>query len=663
MKGLQNSAIGDFTRGGQTVLMFVRMIGEVLQQFTRYILFVYFLTTFLLFWMWTRPYDRYLAGQYARAAVATAVFNNGASVTTIRDPSDHTVPVRLGDLYDAPFMMQTVVRLLRSWIACMIASLSTALAILALMFGAMWRFGRAQRREQLLRGSAIAEAEIVRAALRSAGMASDLTLAGVPLVKDSETQHILLTGSPRTGKTTTLYELLRKIRQRGDRVICYSPSGDFISAFYCQDKDLLLNPFDSRCPAWDPWLECPRDYHFDMLAGALIPTGKAADPMWEKAARVLVSSLLMRIGHYDQRSVGHFLHLLSEVELPVLAQFLQGTPAYALINPTAERTAQGIRITATAAAQALRHLPAKGKPFNLREWVLKDGNDQWVFLNVTAEQRDAARPILSTWLEVFTNSILSLPENQERRIWLIIDELPSLHRIPSLPAFLAKSRKFGGCGVIAFQMISQLIEIYDKQGADTLTGLCATWLCLRQNDPPTAEWTSKSFGQAEILEQAEGLSYGSHEMRDGVTLQQNRKMRDILLASEVRNLDDLEGYVRLRGKIRDTALPVAHFKMERPAVRSIAKPFIAARVEPRVPLAALILTHPSTAISNHEAQSADEAVASDPGEQGDKGEHRDDKVIDVVANPAAETVDSPPSSAPADRVGRIEIPALSRPRS
>lgn len=45
------------------------------------------------------------------------------------------------------------------------------------------------------------------------------------------------------------------------------------------------------------------------------------------------------------------------------------------MNPAAERTAQGIRITATTAAQALRHLPERGRPFNLREWVLR-GSEQ-----------------------------------------------------------------------------------------------------------------------------------------------------------------------------------------------------------------------------------------------------------------------------------------------
>ncbi len=668
MKGLQNSAIGDFTRGGQTVLMFVRMIGEVLQQFTRYVVLVYFLTTFSLFWMRTKPYDRYLAVQYVRATVATAVFDNGASVTTIQDPWDRTVPVRLDDLYAAPFMKQTVVSLLRTWIACMIVSVTIALSILVFLFGGMWRFGRSQRREQLLRGSVIAETKDVREALCSAGMASDLTLAGVPLVKGSETQHILITGSPGTGKTTVLYELLRLIRQRGDRVICYSPSGDFISTFYREKKDLLLNPFDSRCPSWDPWLECPRDYHFDMLAGALVPNGRATDPLWEKAARVVISSLLKRVGTYDKRSIGHFLHLLSEVDLPVLAQFLEGTPAYALMSPAAARTAQGIRITATAAAQGLRHLPEQGPPFNLREWVLKESRDQWVFLNATADQRDAARPLLSAWLEVFTNSILSLPEDRQRRIWLIIDELPSLHRIPSLPAFLAESRKFGGCGVIAFQMISQLREIYDKEGADTLTGLCATWVCMRQNDPPTAEWTSKSFGEAEILEHAENLSYGSHEMRDGVSLQQNRKMRALLLASEVRNLDDLEGYVRLRGKIDGGSLPVAHFKIDRPAIRKVADTFkpapIAARKSPLIPL-----TADRPAIPNE--QGVIEIAHETPAGSVAPGGYQ--TVVTVTFPPvehtdsAKVTVDSTNKDTDTedgfDRVGQIEIPTIPRTRA
>lgn len=577
MKGLQESAVGDFTRGGQTVLMFVRMIGEVLRKFAGLALLLYSATTLALFFHRTESYERYLLVKYAAAVAATEWLNNGPKPTSIRNPDGSYVTVRFVDVYNAPVMRQNLHDLIRVWLGCMLVSITVALTILAMLMVTIWRFGRSQRKEQLLRGSQIVEANQVRSDLHMHGVASDMSLGGVPIIKDSEVQHILLTGSPGTGKSSLLYGLFKRIRERGDRCICYSPSGDFIQWFHRAKTDVLLNPFDNRCPSWDPWQECVQDYHYDMLASALVPDGKSPDPFWDKASRVVISQLLQRCRENDERRIGRFLQLLSEVDLDDLHAYVSGTPAYTLLNPATEKTAQGIRTTATTYAHSLRYLPRKPDPFNIREWVLDDSSDQWIFLNAHADQRDAARPLLSAWLEVFTSAILSLPEDRQRRIWLVIDELPSLHKLASLPAFLAESRKFGGCGVIAFQMISQLREIYGPDGADSLSGLCATWACLRQNDPKTAEWTAKSFGEAEILEQSEGLSYGSHEMRDGVSLSQNRKMRQILLPAEVRNLDDLEGYIRLRGKLKSGPVPVAHFQMKRPKIKSVSEAFIKAK--------------------------------------------------------------------------------------
>ena len=118
-------------------------------------------------------------------------------------------------------------------------------------------------------------------------------------------------------------------------------------------------------------------------------------------------------------------------------------------------------------------------------------------------------------------------------------------------------RKFGGCGVLAFQQLSQLRDRYGDEGAATLTGLCATWVSMRQNDPATATWVAQSFGEAEISEMQQGVSYGAHEIRDGVSITAQRRKRETLLPSQIMSLNDLEGYIRLPGDV-----PIGHFKIQ-----------------------------------------------------------------------------------------------------
>nr|WP_041621230.1 type IV secretion system DNA-binding domain-containing protein [Orientia tsutsugamushi] len=45
-------------------------------------------------------------------------------------------------------------------------------------------------------------------------------------------------------------------------------------------------------------------------------------------------------------------------------------------------------------------------------------------------------------------------------MWFILDELPALQKVSSLPVALAESRKYGGCFVAGLQNIHQLEAIY-----------------------------------------------------------------------------------------------------------------------------------------------------------------------------------------------------------
>ncbi|WP_227634662.1 type IV secretion system DNA-binding domain-containing protein, partial [Klebsiella pneumoniae] len=71
-------------------------------------------------------------------------------------------------------------------------------------------------------------------------------------------------------------------------------------------------------------------------------------------------------------------------------------------------------------------------------------------------------------------NILGLSASRERRIWLFLDELPSLHKLPNLPEFCAEARKFGGCTFVAIQNFPQLRQIYGKDFAESIWDLLNT---------------------------------------------------------------------------------------------------------------------------------------------------------------------------------------------
>ncbi|MBN9990735.1 type IV secretion system DNA-binding domain-containing protein, partial [Listeria monocytogenes] len=88
-----------------------------------------------------------------------------------------------------------------------------------------------------------------------------------------------------------IVKMLDGIRKRKRRAIVYDTAGTFVEKFYRPGIDVLLNPLDARADCWSPWVDVPRDYHYDQIAESTIPD-KTGDPFWAKAARGTLVAVL-----------------------------------------------------------------------------------------------------------------------------------------------------------------------------------------------------------------------------------------------------------------------------------------------------------------------------------------------------------------------------------
>ena len=198
--------------------------------------------------------------------------------------------------------------------------------------------------------------------------------------------------------------------------------------------------------------------------------------------------------------------------------------------------------------------------------------DSFLFLTSRGDQHASLRGLISTWLEIAVNALLSLDQDDGRRVWVILDELPTLHQVPSLQPGLAESRQFGGCFVLGVQVASALRDLYGRNGAENhLRAVAATRVVFAAPDRDTAQWSADSLGRSEIEEVAEGVSYGADPYRDGVTLTPKRELQSLALPSEITRLPNLTGYLKLPGP-----LPVARIEL-----KYIKRPKIASRFRAR----------------------------------------------------------------------------------
>ena len=418
----------------------------------------------------------------------------------------------------------------------MVGSLST-MVFMVLWFSVR---GYRQRRDILLSGTYLASQNHLQKKIGSRGKVGDYHLAGVQLQDGDWHQHVLVHGSTGTGKSLVLRQLCDQIRARGDKAIIYDNHQGFMPYYYRDGKDVLLNPLDKRCAAWDLWQECKEEAQFDSLAHSLIPRGLThSDPFWVDAARtVFVAMAKVLQQEAPEKRMTEFADRLLMGSIPELYQWLQHTEARSLVSPEAEKMALSIQGVLASTIRAWRLLRNPDKPpFAIGDW-LKDNNDGWLFITGREDMADTLRPLLSMWLDGLANRLLSLSSRTNRRIFIVIDELASLQRLPSLLRLLAQSRKFGGCVVLSTQNIFQLRDLYGQEGTKAITDLCNTRLFFRSPSEEAAQFVSRELGQGFWLEAEEGMSYGASRFRDGVTLQRRRVSRPAVKPDVIQHLPD-----------------------------------------------------------------------------------------------------------------------------
>ena len=143
--------------------------------------------------------------------------------------------------------------------------------------------------------------------------------------------------------------------------------------------------------------------------------------------------------------------------------------------------------------------------------------------------------------------------------------------MPSLQPGLAESRQFGGCFVLGVQVASALRDLYGRNGAETISGLCGTRVVLAAPDRDTAQWSADSLGRSEIEEVSENVSYGANTIRDGVSLTPRRELRALALPADIMRLPNLHGYLKFPGPY-----PVASIRL-----KPVGRPVLAPRFVPR----------------------------------------------------------------------------------
>src|SRR3546814_17342108 len=95
--------------------------------------------------------------------------------------------------------------------------------------------------------------------------------------------------------------------------------------------------------------------------------------------------------------------------------------------------AQSIRAVLNSHAESIRFLPDAGEPFSIKDWIKRDnGEASILFITAQYAHLDMSRSLLTLWMNIAINTIMTLKHTRQLRTWFIFDELAALHQLPAL---------------------------------------------------------------------------------------------------------------------------------------------------------------------------------------------------------------------------------------
>ncbi len=335
-----------------------------------------------------------------------------------------------------------------------------------------------------------------------------------------EASHMLIVGGSGAGKTTILWPMINQIIERGDKAIIFSFKGDFEQKIGTGERIgkqfALLAPWDTRSALWALGRDIRTRLDAEAFSNTLIPDpDKADNPMWTNGSRSLLVGIISEV----QREYGEawgFAELakkcaealadfkvLREIitrENPLAASLIGGgadskTTTSFLANIAAYLTHV---VNLGVAADDLKDA-ARGRQWSVNGWIAGKV-PQIAILGFRPSAKSISEAWCASLIEQIVLKLEDLPDvsPEDRRIWLILDEVPRMGKIPSITDALEVLRSKGVRIALGCQGINQIEETYSKTTARSWAMQTATKILGRIAEPEDQRWAAALVGERDL---------------------------------------------------------------------------------------------------------------------------------------------------------------------
>lgn len=557
--------INNFIGGGQVFLHKVRMLRQVLAT----TFFVSIITGIIL--TWSIYSDKYTkldmdgAVTYAKARIILTLHPSISGILTHKTTANVHAYSK-GRLLKKNMMASRVLsdnRFKSAWNilittiqSLILQSLAFGLVSASIIFLIWSKFGKGLNTEKKKQGSAIILSDKqVKAKLSSLNKASTFNVGKMPLVKDTETRHFLVTGATGSGKTNLMHQLLPQIEKKKDPSIIIDQTGEMIARYYNKERgDIIFNPFDARRKDWDFFEDCATQEELERFSKILFGFNRKrskshSDPFWEQSAEYVFNACVEYLGKNDKKTLRALKEITLDANLETLQQILKGTSAERYLTDDGKGVATSVLSMVATTVKPMIHLSedSVNGMFSLKEYFqnIKKGSSSWLFLSTKPSSRELTLPLIACISELSLTHLMDIGINKDRRIWCIFDELASLGTLPALPPLMAEGRKYGACVVAALQSLNQLYDNYGHYAGSSIFGQFGTSFFFRNTEPAIAKLFSDMCGTETVTRQQKNTSFGANTFRDGISYSEHQQKQPIVQLNDLASLRVGECYVLL----------------------------------------------------------------------------------------------------------------------
>ena len=409
-----------------------------------------------------------------------------------------------------------------------------------------------------LKGPILVNPKEFNQAIEGDGIAITTTRVRHPLgiPRNAENKHFLIVGDTGSGKTSIIRQMLFQVEKRGESAIVYDPACEFIKQFYHPRRgDIVLNPLDARMPYWSPSLELRRRAEAKAIAVSMYQPQGVTNKFFVEAPQKIFAHLLTFLP--TPAELVEWMSNPAEID-----QRVRRTEYWALIDPRAPHQREGVLGSLNMTADSFRLLPRQEdttSTWTATKWA--EERRGWIFITSRPALREALRPLVSLWIDLLVLRLLNEPDPGQKPVWLVIDELATLQRLPQLHTAITENRKSQNPVVLGFQGRSQMEARYGDD-AEAMLSQPATKIFLRTSEPRAAKWVSEAIGEVEVERLRETHYDGT---RAGRNFALDRQTEPLVLPSEISGLQDLRAFLKYGNHVARFSFPFIEIEEKHPA--------------------------------------------------------------------------------------------------